>query len=90
MTDIELEIQKARIDLAAIHRIACELGWQESVVNHMTCMVLGRNNVYLIIPYGVHWDEVRASDFLVVDFDGRVVSGQGEPEISAISAWATA
>jgi hypothetical protein len=41
MTDIELEMQKARIDLAAIHRIACELGWQESVVNHMTCMAPG-------------------------------------------------
>jgi ribulose-5-phosphate 4-epimerase/fuculose-1-phosphate aldolase len=32
----------------------------------------------------MHWSEVRASDFLVVDFSGRVLSGQGSVEDTAL------
>ncbi len=32
----------------------------------------------------MHWSEVRASDFLVVDFEGRVVSGVGAVEDTAL------
>jgi ribulose-5-phosphate 4-epimerase/fuculose-1-phosphate aldolase len=76
---------QARIDLAALHRIAHAHQWNESVVNHMTFMVPGRSDQYLIIPYGLHWDEVKASDFLIVDMEGKIVSGTGEAEVSAIS-----
>lgn len=76
---------QARIDLAALHRLAHAQQWNESVVNHMTLMVPGRFDQYLIIPYGLHWDEVKASDFLIVDMTGKIVSGVGEPEISAVS-----
>ena len=79
----------ARIDLAALHRIADQRGWSESIVNHMTMMVPGRSDQFFLIPYGLHWSEVRASDFLVLDLSGRIVSGEGEAEISAVSLHAT-
>lgn len=78
-------ITQARIDLAALHRIADKLRWNESVVNHMTCLVPGRTDRYFIIPYGLHWAEVRASDFLVADLDGNIVEGTGEGETSALA-----
>lgn len=76
---------QARIDLAALHRIAEIRGWSESVVNHMTFMVPGRSDQFFIIPYGLHWSEVRASDFMIVDLDGNPVSGDGVAELSAVS-----
>lgn len=78
-------LQQARIDLAALHRLAHAYQWNESVVNHMTFMVPGRSDQYLIIPYGLHWNEVKASDFMIVDMAGKVVAGSGEPETSAIA-----
>ena len=83
--EVVTEIQQARVDLAAVHRIAASWGWGESVSNHMTFLVPGSDENYLIIPYGIHWSEVRASDFLVVDAEDKVISGDGEPEISALS-----
>src|SRR5262249_35187656 len=38
---------------------------------------------FLLNPWGLHWDEVRASDLLVVDAAGKVVSGTAEAEASA-------
>lgn len=78
-------LQQARTDLAALHRLADAHQWNESVVNHMTFMVPGRSDQYLIIPYGLHWAEVKASDFLIVDMGGKVVEGTGKPEVSAVS-----
>jgi ribulose-5-phosphate 4-epimerase/fuculose-1-phosphate aldolase len=76
---------QARVDLAALHRIAWQWGWSEAVVNHMTVMAPGFRDAFLLIPYGLHWSEVRASDFLVVNFDGKVLSGEGRAEISAVA-----
>jgi len=78
-------VASARVDLAALHRIADQRGWSEAIVNHMTMMVPGRSDQFFLIPYGLHWSEVRASDFLVLDLDGRTLSGHGEAEISAVS-----
>lgn len=76
---------QARVDLAALHRIAWLWGWSEAVVNHMTFMLPGSDEHFLLIPYGLHWSEVRASDFMVVDLDGTVVAGNGRAELSAVS-----
>jgi ribulose-5-phosphate 4-epimerase/fuculose-1-phosphate aldolase len=78
-------LTQARIDLAALHRICWSWGWSEAVVNHMTFMVPGSSEHFLLIPYGLHWSEVRASDFMIVNLDGGVVSGEGRAELSAVS-----
>src|ERR1700684_631702 len=74
----------ARIELAACYRLADRFGLNEGIDNHMTRLVPGHADRFLLAPFGMHWSEVKASDFLVVDFDGRVLSGQGLVEDTAL------
>jgi ribulose-5-phosphate 4-epimerase/fuculose-1-phosphate aldolase len=45
--------------------------------------VPGRDDRWLINPQGLHWAEIRASDLLAVDADGRVVEGDRPIEPTA-------
>ncbi|HUI62905.1 MAG TPA: aldolase [Steroidobacteraceae bacterium] len=76
--------RQARIDLAACHRLAVRLGLQEGIDNHLTVLVPGQKERFFLAPFGLHWSEVRARDFLVLDFEGRTVSGQGLVEDTAL------
>ena len=76
--------REARIDLAAAYRIACHHGLNEGVCNHFSLMLPGSDDRFLLISYGTHWSEVRASTLLVVDMDGRIVEGEGEVEETAV------
>ena len=76
--------RQARIDLAACHRLAARLQYNEGIDNHLTALVPGHTDRFLLAPFGLHWSEVRASDLLVLDFNGRLVSGQGPVEDTAL------
>jgi ribulose-5-phosphate 4-epimerase/fuculose-1-phosphate aldolase len=82
-TSAEVE-RSARVDLAACYRLADRFGLNEGIDNHLTLLVPGFADRFLLAPFGMHWSEVKASDFLVVDFSGRVVSGQGLVEDTAL------
>jgi ribulose-5-phosphate 4-epimerase/fuculose-1-phosphate aldolase len=73
----------ARVDLAACYRLAERFGLNEGIDNHMTLLVPGYEDRFLLAPFGMHWSEVKASDFMVVDFKGQVLSGQGLVEDTA-------
>jgi ribulose-5-phosphate 4-epimerase/fuculose-1-phosphate aldolase len=75
---------RARVDLAAAHRLAVNHGFSEGIFNHLTLTVPGRSDRYYQIPFGLHWSEVTASCLMEVGFDGTVLSGEGEPELSAV------
>jgi ribulose-5-phosphate 4-epimerase/fuculose-1-phosphate aldolase len=75
--------RQARVDLAACHRLAERFGFNEGIDNHLTLLVPGHQDRFLLAPFGMHWSEVKASDFMVVDFNGRVLSGQGAVEDTA-------
>jgi len=75
--------KQARIDLAAAHRIAVHYGYHEGIDNHFTLLVPGHVDRFLLAPFGLHWSEVCASDFLVVDFAGNVLAGAGPVEDTA-------
>jgi ribulose-5-phosphate 4-epimerase/fuculose-1-phosphate aldolase len=74
----------ARVDLAACYRLADRFGLNEGIDNHLTMLLPGFTDRFLLPPFGRHWSEVKASEFLVVDFSGRVLSGQGEVEDTAL------
>jgi ribulose-5-phosphate 4-epimerase/fuculose-1-phosphate aldolase len=82
-TSAEAE-RRARVDLAACYRLADRFGLNEGIDNHLTMLVPGHADRFLLAPFGMHWSEVKASDFLVVDFAGRVLSGQGLVEDTAL------
>ena len=82
-TSVESE-RSARIDLAACYRLADHFGLNEGIDNHLTLLVPGHSDRFLLPPFGLHWSEVKATDFLVVDFKGKVLSGQGAVEDTAL------
>jgi len=81
---LEEQRRQARIDLAAAHRIAVLDDFHEAVDNHFTLMVPGRPRTFYLNEFGLHWNEVTASNLLEVDFDGTVVAGSGPTDRSAI------
>jgi ribulose-5-phosphate 4-epimerase/fuculose-1-phosphate aldolase len=76
-------LREARIDLAASLRMAARFGLEEGICNHFSAMVPGRDDLFLVNPYGLMFREVTASSILVCDFEGRVVDGDGQPEATA-------
>lgn len=76
-------LAQARIDLAACLRMAARLGLEEGICNHFSAMVPGREDLFLVNPYGLAFREVTASSLLVCDFHGNVLEGEGRPEATA-------
>jgi ribulose-5-phosphate 4-epimerase/fuculose-1-phosphate aldolase len=75
--------RQARVDLAAAHRLAVHFGFSEGIDNHFTLLVPGHADRFFLAPFGLHWSEIRASDFLVVDFAGNKLAGDGPIEDTA-------
>jgi ribulose-5-phosphate 4-epimerase/fuculose-1-phosphate aldolase len=76
-------IAQTRIHLAAALRMAVLDDLHEGIDNHFTVQVPGRPGQYLILPFGLHWSEARASDLVVFDESGATLEGRGKVEISA-------
>jgi ribulose-5-phosphate 4-epimerase/fuculose-1-phosphate aldolase len=76
-------VREARIHLAAAHRLAVLHELEEGIDNHFTVTVPGRDDRYLILPFGLHWSEARASDMIVFDESGATLEGEGIVELSA-------
>jgi ribulose-5-phosphate 4-epimerase/fuculose-1-phosphate aldolase len=76
-------VRNARVDLAACFRMAARLGLHEGICNHLSFVVPGRDDLFLVNPYGWAFSEITASRLLVCDFEGNVVVGEGVPEATA-------
>lgn len=71
---------KLRTDLAAVFRVHARLGWNEQIGNHHSVMLPGGDDKpqFLINPRGLLFQELTASNLIVCDLDGNVISGKGE------------
>jgi len=76
-------VTQAKVHLAAAHRLAVLHELEEGIDNHFTVTVPGRDDRYLILPFGLHWSEARASDMIVFDESGKTLEGEGVVELSA-------
>jgi len=76
-------VAQARMHLAAAHRLAVLHELEEGIDNHFTVTVPGRDDEFLILPFGLHWSEARASDMIVFDESGATLEGEGVVELSA-------
>ena len=65
--------QEIRVELAALYRIFDYLGWSEMIYNHITVKIPSEENAFLINPYGLHYSEVKASNLVKVDINGKVL-----------------
>jgi ribulose-5-phosphate 4-epimerase/fuculose-1-phosphate aldolase len=76
-------LAEARVHLAAAHRLAALHELEEGIDNHFTMTVPGREDQYLILPFGLHWSEARAGDMMVFNEEGQTLEGKGVVELSA-------
>lgn len=80
-----------RRDLAAAYRLAALFGWDDTLYTHFSVRLPRADNAapeedrFLINPFGLMFDEVRASDLLVVDLQGRVVSGKADYNVAGFT-----
>jgi ribulose-5-phosphate 4-epimerase/fuculose-1-phosphate aldolase len=65
---------KLRVDLAACYRLAAHYGFNELTYNHISARIPGTHEEILINPFGLMFDEVKASNLVKVDLAGRVLS----------------
>ena len=79
------DIRRARVHLAAANRLAVHDQLEEGIDNHFTMRVPGQEDRYLVLPFGLHWSEARASDLIVFNEAGDVLEGEGSLELSALS-----
>ena len=70
-------VTEAKVHLAAALRLAVYHELDEGIDNHFTVTVPGREDQFLILPFGLHWSEARASDMMVFDEAGRTLEGRG-------------
>jgi len=74
---------QARVDLAASLRLAVYHELEEGIDNHFTLTLPGYDDRYLVLPFGLHWSEARASDLMVFNETGDTLEGDGVVELSA-------
>jgi ribulose-5-phosphate 4-epimerase/fuculose-1-phosphate aldolase len=78
MDDLAPAERALRVELAALYRIFHHLGWSELIYNHISARVPGTEH-FLINPYGLFYDEVKASNLVKVDLAGNIVGSSDHP-----------
>lgn len=64
---------QVRLDLAACYRLFHHFRLTDLIFNHISARVPGREDHFLINPYGLMYDEITASSLVKVDVDGKVL-----------------
>jgi ribulose-5-phosphate 4-epimerase/fuculose-1-phosphate aldolase len=70
---VSAEEWQTRCDLAACFRLVDMFGWSDLINTRITARVPGRQDHFLINPYGLLYDEVTASSLVKIDQDGNKV-----------------
>ncbi len=68
-----------RVQLAAAYRINQHLGWEDSMNTHTSLRLPGPEHNFLINPFGLRFDEIKASNLVKVDLDGQIVGPTDYP-----------
>ncbi len=62
---------QTRVDLAAAYRLVALFKWDDLVFTHISARVPGRDNEFLINPYGLMFEEITASSLVRIDTAGN-------------------
>jgi ribulose-5-phosphate 4-epimerase/fuculose-1-phosphate aldolase len=68
---VSAEEWQTRVDLAAAYRLVALFKWDDLVFTHISARVPGRDNEFLINPYGLMFEEITASSLIRVDTAGN-------------------
>lgn len=72
------EVWQARCDLAALYRLMAHFRMTDLIDTHISARVPGQPDRFLINRYGVLFHEMRATDLIEIDGEGRVLRPSGE------------
>jgi ribulose-5-phosphate 4-epimerase/fuculose-1-phosphate aldolase len=64
---------KARVDLAALYRLAAIHRWDDMIFTHISARIPGPDHEFLINPYGMFFEEITASSLIKVGLDGKIL-----------------
>ena len=64
---------QVRVDLAAAYRLVAMFKWDDLVFTHISARVPGREDQFLINPYGLMFEEITASSLIKIDAQGNKV-----------------
>lgn len=73
---------RARIDLAAMFRLADYYGWSDTVWGHISARAPGTKDSFLMHRFGLRNREVCASNLIKVDRDGHVIDGPRDVNVA--------
>ena len=75
-----------RRDLAAAYRLAAMLGWEDTIYTHFSARLPGDGIPrFLINPFGLMFDEIRASDLVVIDSEGNILEGNADYNLAGFT-----
>ncbi len=74
---IGAEEWQVRCDLAALYRLVAHFRMTDFIYTHISARLPGPEHHFLINQYGVLFHEMRASDLVKIDLEGRII-GQDE------------
>jgi ribulose-5-phosphate 4-epimerase/fuculose-1-phosphate aldolase len=66
-----------RLDLAALYRLAAKHGMTDLTYTHFSARIPGDEDVFLLNPYGLRFDQVTASSLVKIDVDGEILLDNG-------------
>jgi ribulose-5-phosphate 4-epimerase/fuculose-1-phosphate aldolase len=66
-----------RLDLAALYRLAAKHGMTDLTYTHFSARIPGDDDVFLLNPYGLRFDQVTASSLVKIDVDGEILLDNG-------------
>ncbi len=82
---IGAEEWRVRCDLAALYRLVAHFRMTDFIYTHISARLPGPEHQFLINQYGVLFHEMRASDLVKIDLEGRII-GQDEQMSRRVNA----
>jgi ribulose-5-phosphate 4-epimerase/fuculose-1-phosphate aldolase len=79
------ERQHRKQRLAAAFRLFAKFGFDEGVAGHITARDPERKDHFWVNPFGLHFQQIRASDLILVNAKGEVVEGKRAVNIAAFA-----
>ena len=70
---VSSEEWETRVNLAACYRLAAHFRMTDMIYTHISARVPGPEHHFLIIAFGLMWDEISASTLVKVTIDGDIV-----------------
>lgn len=68
----------ARVDLAACYRLCAHYGMTDLIYNHISLSIPGTDNQFLINAFGLHYEEITASNLVKIDVDGNPLDDEAK------------